>query len=141
MPISKDLFLAILSMDAYNRGYGSGLGDGTNVDGQGADLDGLGGLGSKIGTATITQEDVSPEAQATGFYALAYEMDAEVGTGSDKLLVGDTVIACRGAAAAGRIGFVRPRSRTPSAPARLRPGAGRGNPGRADRCRSRPPAA
>ena len=25
MTISKDLFLAILSMDAYNRGYGTGL--------------------------------------------------------------------------------------------------------------------
>jgi hypothetical protein len=28
MPISKDLFLAILSMDAYNRGYGAGMADG-----------------------------------------------------------------------------------------------------------------
>jgi len=27
MPISKDLFLAILSMDAHNRGYGAGLAD------------------------------------------------------------------------------------------------------------------
>lgn len=25
MTISKDLFLAILSMDAYNRGYASGM--------------------------------------------------------------------------------------------------------------------
>jgi len=25
MTVSKDLFLAILSMDAYNRGYGAGL--------------------------------------------------------------------------------------------------------------------
>jgi len=25
MTISKDLFLAILSMDVYNRGYGAGL--------------------------------------------------------------------------------------------------------------------
>lgn len=31
MTISKDLFLAILSMDAYNRGYGAGLSDGINV--------------------------------------------------------------------------------------------------------------
>ncbi len=28
MTISKDLYLAILSMDAYNRGYGSGIADG-----------------------------------------------------------------------------------------------------------------
>ena len=26
-PISKDLFLALLAMDSYNRGYGSGIGD------------------------------------------------------------------------------------------------------------------
>ena len=26
MAISKDLFLALLSMDVYNRGYGAGLG-------------------------------------------------------------------------------------------------------------------
>lgn len=141
MPISKDLFLAILSMDAYNRGYGAGINnEGIN------DTDGLGTIGSKIGRATVRDEsdvdDGTPSVEA-GFYTLAYEMDAEVGTGSDKLLAGDTVIACRGAAAAGagRTGFVRPRSPTPSAPARLRPGAGRGTPGRADRCRSRPPAA
>ncbi|MEP6283812.1 MAG: hypothetical protein ABJ095_17230, partial [Nitratireductor sp.] len=126
-------------MDAYNRGFGAGINnEGIN------DTDGLGTIGSKIGRATVRDEsdvdDGTPSVEA-GFYALAYEMDAEVGTGVDRLTTGDTVIACRGAAAAGRTGFVRPRSRTPSAPARLRPGAGRGNRGRADRCRSRPPAA
>ncbi|WP_162933127.1 hypothetical protein [Roseovarius sp. EL26] len=37
MAISKDLFLSILAMDAYNRGYDAGINDeGEN------DLDGLG---------------------------------------------------------------------------------------------------
>lgn len=40
MTISKDLYLAILAMDAYNRGYGVGIG-------------GLSGIGSKLGSATI----------------------------------------------------------------------------------------
>jgi hypothetical protein len=39
MTISKDLFLAILSMDAYNRGYGAGL----NLS------------GTSIGNASISQ--------------------------------------------------------------------------------------
>ena len=39
MSISKDLFLAILSMDAYNRGYGAGVGDG-----EANEPDGLGDL-------------------------------------------------------------------------------------------------
>ncbi len=130
-------------MDAYNRGFGAGINnEGIN------DTDGLGTIGSKIGRATVRDEsdvdDGTPSVEA-GFYALADEIAAEVGAGVEGIAAGDTVIACRGAAAAGagagRTGFVRPRSPTPSAPARLRPGAGRGNPGRADRCRSRPPAA
>lgn len=137
MAISKDLFLSILSMDAYNRGCSAGLGD-TGV----GDLDGLGETGY-VGNARILARPSGTDLagwQDAGFYALAYEIAAEVGAGVDRLAAGDTVIACRGAAAAGRTGFVRPRSPTPSAPARLRFGAGRGNPGRADRCRSRPPA-
>jgi hypothetical protein len=43
MPVSSELFLAILAMDAYNRGYKAGIGP-DNV--------GLGGIGSQIGSAT-----------------------------------------------------------------------------------------
>ncbi|WP_447971535.1 calcium-binding protein [Nitrospira sp. M1] len=72
MAISRDLFLAILSMDSYNRGYNAGINDGGAND-----PDGLGGLGSKIGNATVIEQDISPEAQAAGFYAVAYEWNGE----------------------------------------------------------------
>jgi len=41
--MNDDLFKAILAMDAYNRGYDEGISE-------------LGGIDSKIGNATITQE-------------------------------------------------------------------------------------
>ena len=94
MTISKDLFLAILSMDAYNRGYGAGLADGVNVDPEGNDLDGLGVFGSEVGNARILTHDASAEAQAAGFYAIAYEIAD--GAGIDGLDTGDTVISYRG---------------------------------------------
>lgn len=74
MTISKDLYLAILSMDAYNRGYGAGIADG----GQ-SDPDGLGETGH-IGSATLlTRADIGIEDsqydawQAAAFYAVAYD--------------------------------------------------------------------
>jgi len=78
MSISDDLFLAILAMDSYNRGYGAGIaGLSDQVD-------------TAIGTATVRKrlQDVSdtfvPEAQAAGFYAIAYDWN------------GQTVISYRG---------------------------------------------
>lgn len=62
MSISKDLFLAILSMDSYNRGYD-------------AELSGLGGEGFGIGTATVAKDAEqflnAGEAEDAGFYAVA----------------------------------------------------------------------
>ena len=61
--MSTDLFKAILSMDAYNRGYGEGISN-------------LGGEGSKIGNATILrQSDVASNTAgvSAGFYAIAYQ--------------------------------------------------------------------
>ena len=79
---SKDLFLAILSMDSYNRGYGEGIA-------------GLGGVGSFVGSAQITQQsgvaENDPE-RAAGFYALAYD----IGAGGPDGLAGTTVISYRG---------------------------------------------
>jgi hypothetical protein len=74
MAVSEDLFLAILSMDAYNRGYNQGLG-------------GLGAAGSQIGNATFTAQSNTdaegPEVTAS-FYASAYTWN------------GKTVISYRG---------------------------------------------
>ena len=71
MSISPELMYAILSMDVYNRGYNPGIaGLSESSDGS-----------VKIGTATITRnlQDVqlSGEAVAAGFYAVAYEWNGE----------------------------------------------------------------
>ncbi len=84
MSISKDLLLAILSLDAYNRGYGEGI-------------KGLGGLGSKVGPAQIatdseTTASTKDIAQSAGFYAIAYELDKAV----EDLPAHTTIISYRG---------------------------------------------
>lgn len=66
-------------MDSYNRGYGAGI-------------EGLGGLGSPIGTATFNNENGSIQAQAVGFYAAAYTINSGV-TG---IAAGTTVMSYRG---------------------------------------------
>lgn len=99
MKSSKDLFLSILAMDAYNRGYGAGLADGEGLqDANRNDSDGLGEVG-KIGNATIlTRADVGIEDatydlwQTAGFYALAYDIGGDGPEG----LAGKTVISYRG---------------------------------------------
>ncbi len=72
MTISKDLFLAILSMDAYNRGYAAGI-----SDGGAGDTDGLGdAVGTQIGNATIaakSSSEANSDGVAAGFYAVAYD--------------------------------------------------------------------
>ena len=71
MAISDDLFLAILSMDAYNRGYNAGL----QI------------TGSQIGYAFLgraTDPQLEPEAVAASFFAQAYIWN------------GQTVISYRG---------------------------------------------
>ncbi|WP_299862490.1 hypothetical protein [uncultured Hoeflea sp.] len=84
MTISNDLFLAILSMDSYNRGYDAGI-------------TGLGGEGARIGAATITKDAEqllsAGEAEAAGFYAIAYKI---TDAGVDGLSDGDVVISYRG---------------------------------------------
>ena len=82
MTMSKDLFLSILSMDSYNRGYNPGM-------------VGLSATsGTHIGSATITRNSEDPQGvtQAAGFYAVAYKLDQAV----DTIASGTTIISYRG---------------------------------------------
>lgn len=86
--MDKDLFLAILALDSYNRGYGRRL-----IVGDGAPVDPLGDIGQMLGLATITsQSDTqsgTPGLEAD-FYAVAYEWNGETiisYRGTDNLLV------------------------------------------------------
>ncbi len=79
MTITKELYLAILSMDAYNQGYGVGINHGkTSI-----------GSATKLSESNTRQD--SNEVTA-GFYAVAYTMGADAPEG----LAGKTVISCRG---------------------------------------------
>jgi Lipase (class 3) len=65
MTVSRDLFLSILALDSYNRGYNSGVaGLSDNV-------------GTQIGNASIVDKKGDQAAQATGFYATAYSLGGE----------------------------------------------------------------
>jgi hypothetical protein len=81
MTTSRDLFLAILSMDSYNRGYGVGI----------KDLPVSGG----IGNATIGEDALTLLSQGSAvnasFYAIAYNL-----TGAGIAGLTGTVIAYRG---------------------------------------------
>jgi len=70
MAISNDLFMAILAMDAYNRGYNAGI----NLD----------PTVLQIGNATIRTDDLPVGSQAASFFAQAYTWN------------GQTVISYRG---------------------------------------------
>ena len=71
MTISNELMKAILSMDAYNRGYGAGISNLSDA------TDGS----IKIGNATLintsTEELGTGVDSSIGFYALAYSYGGE----------------------------------------------------------------
>lgn len=81
---SEELFLSILSMDAYNRGYNEGIST-------------LGGEGSLLGGVEVIQQSDVDEGTVgfqAGFYAIAYEVtDASAIEGFS---IGDVIIAYRG---------------------------------------------
>lgn len=77
--MNRDLFLAILSMDSYNRGYGRGV----KLNSSDADY-ANDEIGARLGAASVTAQIITEEAQAAGFYAIAYNWN------------GETIIAYRG---------------------------------------------
>ncbi len=84
--MNRDLFLAILSMDSYNRGYGCGIKFAPNES-----PDPRNEAGKVIGNATVLNIDLPAGSQAAGFYAIAYTV-----TGVAGIADGTTVIAFRG---------------------------------------------
>lgn len=76
MTISPELFMAIFSMDSYNRGYDAGI----------SGLSENGGIGNATITTTLSDvsETFEADAEAAGFYAVAYQWN------------GETVISYRG---------------------------------------------
>ena len=87
MTISKDLFLSILAMDSYSRGYNSGI-------------EGLGGEGEQVGSAKIgkdssvlVDENGQPLDEDASFYAIAYTVTDNSVEG---LSSGTTIISYRG---------------------------------------------
>ena len=80
--MKRDLFLAILSMDSYNRSYGvhiKGLRDNVNLS---------------LGNATIydNSKDGLPLSDLSGFYAIAYT----AGAGIEGIEAGTKIISYRG---------------------------------------------
>jgi hypothetical protein len=60
---SHDLFLAILALDSYNRGYEPGIQGLSDT------------IGTQIGNATITKTSNGQAAKDAGFYAVEYNWD------------------------------------------------------------------
>lgn len=89
MTMSEDLFLSILSMDAYNRGYNPGIAELSDA------------IGAGIGNATLVRAtDFTPgsEEQSASFYGLAYRLNQPV----DGIAAGTTIISYRGTDEPGR---------------------------------------
>lgn len=68
MTLQPTLFNAILSMDAYNRGYDASIDLGTRD---------TGGNFLSIGNTEIFDEKGDSPAEAIGFYAIAYDIDSD----------------------------------------------------------------
>lgn len=65
--MNRDLFLSILAMDSYNRGYNARLNDLKIVPGQ-----------TQLGLATILDDKGNLAARNASFYAVAYSWNGEI---------------------------------------------------------------
>lgn len=82
--MDRDLFLAILAMDSYNRGYGQSI----------ADLPASGSIGSASILSDSAILGSTPDGrndENAGFYAIAYDVSQVAGFGDV-----EKVISCRG---------------------------------------------
>lgn len=83
----KDLFLAILSLDSYHRGYGIQV----TVEGR---------SDTKLGNATIENDSsaflTQATTQAVGFYAASYDVSDVSAFADSNAVSGNTVISYRG---------------------------------------------
>lgn len=73
--MNREVFLSLLALDAYNRGYGQAV-----VTTDGDTNSGVDELDRRIGTARVSaQSDVDPDTDGVnaGFYAIAYEWNNE----------------------------------------------------------------
>ncbi|WP_027155594.1 hypothetical protein [Mesorhizobium sp. WSM2561] len=86
MSISQEFFLSILAMDSYNRGYDAGIG------GLSERSDGSISIGNATISIKLSDLDMEGSAEASGFYAIAYD----VGSGVEGIEAGTTVISYRG---------------------------------------------
>ena len=82
--MNRDVFIAVLAMDSYNRGYNAGIDFGQGSDSVGKEI-GLSFISSHSSDATDSNEVNG------GFYALSYTVN-----GVDNIADGQTVISFRG---------------------------------------------
>jgi hypothetical protein len=84
--MNRDLFLSILAMDSYNRGYGQGL-----LLYAGDRLNGQDELGRRLGNALVVNQTITESAIGASFYAIAYDV-----SGANIVGLSGTVISYRG---------------------------------------------
>lgn len=68
--MNRDVFLSLLALDSYNRGYGRNVFANGNASNENE-------AGRQIGTATILNADLPNGSEAAGFYAIAYDWNGE----------------------------------------------------------------